>query len=133
MVNFLSKATVTGTDGDLALTFDYTNPDTTAYPAVLVTYEIVCATGNKSSALPLLKGFMSYLAGSGQDILEQNGYVKLPDQHRQPGAVGDHGDVLSAPMPAAEHDGAWPYQVRHRRSGTVDFQPVTWQSALAAA
>ncbi len=79
VVNFLSKATVTGTDGDLALTFDYTNPDTTAYPAVLVTYEIVCASGNKSSALPLLKGFMSYLAGSGQDILEPNDYVKLPD------------------------------------------------------
>ena len=78
VVNFLSKATVTGTNGDLALTFDYTNPDTTAYPAVLVTYEIVCASGNKASALPLLKAFMGYLAGSGQGILEQNAYVKLP-------------------------------------------------------
>lgn len=78
VVNFLSKATVTGTKGDLALTFDYANPDTSAYPAVLVTYEIVCATGNKATTLPLLKAFMGYLAGSGQDILEPNNYVKLP-------------------------------------------------------
>ena len=78
VVNFLSKATVTGTNGDLAITFDYTNPDVSAYPAVLVTYEIVCASGNKASVLPLLKDFMSYLAGAGQDVLEQNSYVKLP-------------------------------------------------------
>ncbi|MHB1491954.1 MAG: phosphate ABC transporter substrate-binding protein PstS, partial [Cellulomonas sp.] len=46
VVNFLSKATITGTGKDLALSFDYTNPDTNAYPAVLVTYEIVCQAGN---------------------------------------------------------------------------------------
>jgi phosphate transport system substrate-binding protein len=77
-VNFLSKATVVGTGSDLALAFDYTNPDTTAYPAVLVTYEIVCESGNKAATLPLLKAFMTYLAGGGQDVLEQNDYVKLP-------------------------------------------------------
>ncbi len=79
VVNFLSKAKITGTGGDLALTFDYANPDTSAYPAVLVTYEIVCATGNKSATLPVLKSFLGYLAHSGQDILEKNGYVKLPE------------------------------------------------------
>ena len=79
VVNFLSKATITGTGNDLALTFDYTNPDNSAYPAVLVTYEIACASGNKAASLPLLKSFLSYLASGGQDILEQNNYVKLPD------------------------------------------------------
>lgn len=79
VVNFLSKATITGTGNDLALSFDYANTDASAYPAVLVTYEIVCERGNKADKLPALKAFMGYLAGSGQDILEQNNYVKLPD------------------------------------------------------
>lgn len=78
VVNFLSKAKITGTGDDLALTFDYANPDTNAYPAVLVTYEIVCQKGTSAAKLPTLKSFMSYLAGSGQNILEQNNYVKLP-------------------------------------------------------
>jgi phosphate transport system substrate-binding protein len=78
VVNFLSKATVTGKGDDLALTFDYANPDTNAYPAVLVTYEIVCQKGTSAAKLPTLKSFMGYLAGSGQDLLEQNNYVKLP-------------------------------------------------------
>lgn len=82
VVNFLSKATITGTNGDLALTFDYANPDTNAYPAMLVTYEIVCSGGNSASKLPLLKGFLGYLAGSGQSILEPNNYVELPTNIR---------------------------------------------------
>jgi len=78
-VNFLSKATVAGTGNDLALKFDYTNTDPNAYPALLVTYEIVCDKGNKPDKVALTKAFMTYLAGSGQDILEKNDYVKLPD------------------------------------------------------
>ena len=75
---FLSTAKVSGTGDDLALTFDYSKgsaaPD--SYPNVLVTYEFVCATGNKNAAL--LKGFLGYTAGSGQGILAANGYVPLP-------------------------------------------------------
>jgi len=44
-----------------------------------VTYEIVCEKGNKSDKLALTKAFMTYLAGSGQGILEKNDYVTLPD------------------------------------------------------
>jgi phosphate transport system substrate-binding protein len=76
---FLSFAKVTGTGGDLALTFNYANGDASAYPNVLVTYEIVCQKGNSSSKLPLLKNFLSYTATSGQDLLPDNGYVTLPD------------------------------------------------------
>jgi len=78
-VNFLSKAQPASSGGgDLALKLDYANPDPNAYPAVLVTYEIVCQKGNKPDKLPLLKGFLTYISGTGQDLLPQAGYVKLP-------------------------------------------------------
>lgn len=61
---------------DIPLKFDYTNSDENAYPAVLVTYEIACQSGNKRAQL--LKSFFSYLAGDGQSILEKDAYVPLP-------------------------------------------------------
>lgn len=76
--NFLSKAKVAGTGGDLALKFDYSkaSASATSYPNTLVTYEIVCTAGNKNAAL--LKGFLGYTAGTGQNILASTGYVPLP-------------------------------------------------------
>ncbi|HET6500465.1 MAG TPA: phosphate ABC transporter substrate-binding protein PstS [Amycolatopsis sp.] len=77
--NFLSQAKVVGTGNDLALDFNYTNTDPNAYPNVLVTYEIVCATGNDAAKLPLLKNFLGYLASpDGQAPLATQGYVPLP-------------------------------------------------------
>lgn len=79
VTNFLGKATVSGTGGDLALSFDYTDTSADAYPNMLVTYEIVCTKGNKAATLPLLKDFLTYAASSeGQSILQQSGYVPLP-------------------------------------------------------
>jgi phosphate transport system substrate-binding protein len=79
VTNFLGKAKVTGTNGDLALTFDYTNADADAYPNLLVTYEIVCSKGNKAATLPLIKDFLGFAASSnGQAILSSSGYVPLP-------------------------------------------------------
>ena len=76
---FLSHAKVAGSNGDMPLKFDYQSGDKNAYPSVLVTYEIVCKSGNKSDKLPLLKGFLGYLVSdSGQSILPNTGYVKLP-------------------------------------------------------
>ena len=50
-----------------------------AYPNTLVTYEIVCGTGNSSTALPLLKGFLTYLVSSAaQSSFTSEGYVALP-------------------------------------------------------
>lgn len=81
--NFLGKANIVGTGNDLKLQFDYTNTDPDAYPALLVTYEIVCATGNKAGQLPLLKDFLGYAASTdGQAPLEAAGYVPLPDSLR---------------------------------------------------
>ncbi|NKQ54330.1 phosphate ABC transporter substrate-binding protein PstS [Amycolatopsis sp. K13G38] len=79
--NFLAKAKVTGSGHDLKLDFDYTNGDADAYPNLLVTYEIVCASGNDSAKLPLLKSFLSYLASpDGQSPLAGQGYVPLPTE-----------------------------------------------------
>jgi phosphate transport system substrate-binding protein len=84
VVTFLSKATVVGTNGDLALSFDYANTDATAYPAVLVTYEIVCKSGNKSAQIALIKSFLTYISSTaGQAVLPTIGYVKLPDNLQQ--------------------------------------------------
>jgi len=81
--NFLGKANIVGTGNDLKLQFDYTNTDPDAYPAMLVTYEIVCASGNKAGQLPLLKNFLSYaISADGQSPLEGLGYVSLPDSLR---------------------------------------------------
>lgn len=78
VANFLSKASVTGSGNDLKLTFDYTNSDADAYPALLVTYEIVCEKGTAAGKLPLVKNFLSYTAGDGQQLLGNLGYVPLP-------------------------------------------------------
>jgi phosphate transport system substrate-binding protein len=81
--NFLSKATVVGKNGDLALNFDYTNADADAYPNVLVTYEIVCSKGNKAEKLDALKDFLSYAASTaGQTAIGSQGYVPLPENIR---------------------------------------------------
>lgn len=77
--NFLSKAKVVGSGNDLKLDFDYTNADANAYPNLLVTYEIVCSTGNDPAKLPLIKDFLGYMASpSGQQLLPGQGYVELP-------------------------------------------------------
>lgn len=83
-VTFLSDAKVVGTGGDLKLQFDYATTNTTAYPNLLVTYEIVCSKGNSPDKLPLLKNFLSYAASSaGQQKLPGLGYISLPDNLRQ--------------------------------------------------
>jgi phosphate transport system substrate-binding protein len=77
--NFLSKAAVTGNGNDLKLAFDYTDTDADAYPALLVTYEIVCQSGNDSAKLPLLKNFLSYISSTdAQNQVAKDGYVPLP-------------------------------------------------------
>jgi phosphate transport system substrate-binding protein len=92
--NFVGKANIVGTGNDLKLQFDYSNGDPDAYPALLVTYEIVCASGNKSGQLSLLKSFLGYSASAeGQAPLEAAGYVPLPDELR--GKIADAVNGLS--------------------------------------
>lgn len=77
--NFIAKAKVVQDGADTRLNFDYTYSDASAYPAVLVTYEIVCGTGNDAAQLPLIQGFLGYIVSSAaQNELTGLGYVPLP-------------------------------------------------------
>jgi phosphate transport system substrate-binding protein len=77
--NFISHGKVTQNGSDTTLAFDYTYADPSAYPAVLVTYEILCGTGNDATQLPLIKGFLNYTVSSkAQSALTGLGYVPLP-------------------------------------------------------
>ena len=77
--NFLAQAKVAQTGEDTKLTFNYQYSNADAYPNTLVTYEIACGTGNDSSALPLIKGFLNYVvSNTAQSELTGLGYVALP-------------------------------------------------------
>jgi phosphate transport system substrate-binding protein len=76
---FIAKAKVNQTGEDTKLAFDYQDTATGDYPAALVTYEIACGTGNDSTALPLIKGFLGYVvSNTAQSELTALGYVPLP-------------------------------------------------------
>lgn len=75
----VDAAEIVGTDGDLSLSVKYEGLPEGAYPAILVTYEIVCSEGLDAGKTALLKDFLSYFAGEeGQGQLEAIGYAPLP-------------------------------------------------------
>jgi phosphate transport system substrate-binding protein len=75
----IAAAKIAGTGKDLALDLDYTTKAEGAYPIVLVTYEIVCDTGNKAATLPAVKSFLTYTSGDeGQKLLSAAGYAPIP-------------------------------------------------------
>lgn len=66
-------------EGDMTMELDYTIEEAGAYPALLLTYEIVCQSGNAADTLPLVKSFLSYTSSAeGQANLSGIGYVPLP-------------------------------------------------------
>jgi phosphate transport system substrate-binding protein len=76
---FIAKANVQSGANGIQLAFDYTYSDPSAYPAVLVTYEIACGSGNTASQLSLIKGFLGYgVSDAAQTELTSSGYVQLP-------------------------------------------------------
>ncbi|MEU7094108.1 phosphate ABC transporter substrate-binding protein PstS [Kitasatospora aureofaciens] len=82
--NTIASSTVSGTDGDLALSLDYGTKADNAYPIVLVTYEIACDKGNKAETLDTLKSFLAYTISDGaQKSIGDKGYVPMP------AAIGD--------------------------------------------
>ena len=74
----VSAAQVTGTGDDLTLKLDYATKVAGAYPLILVTYEIVCEKYSDSKIGSLVKSFLTYTAGTGQDGLKDLGYAPLP-------------------------------------------------------
>ena len=77
----IGAAKIKGTGKDLALDLDYTTKAEGAYPLVLVTYEVVCDTGNKAETLPTVKSFLTYTASDeGQKVLSEAGYAPIPTE-----------------------------------------------------
>ena len=74
----VSAAQVTGTGDDLTLKLDYATKVAGAYPLILVTYEIVCEKYSDAKIGSLVKSFLTYTAGTGQDGLKDLGYAPLP-------------------------------------------------------
>ncbi|MEW2488936.1 phosphate ABC transporter substrate-binding protein PstS [Streptomyces sp. NPDC048411] len=77
----IAAAKIKGTGKDLALDLDYTTKAEGAYPIVLVTYEVVCDSGNKAETLPTVKSFLNYTASDeGQKVLTEAGYAPIPTE-----------------------------------------------------
>lgn len=75
----VSAAHVTGQGNDLSLSLKYDGLSQGAYPALLVTYEIVCSKGLDADKTALLKDFLTYFASQEtQGKLEELGYAPLP-------------------------------------------------------
>jgi phosphate transport system substrate-binding protein len=75
----IAGATVVGTNGDLALSINYTTTQSGAYPLVLVTYELVCSKGLAASQAALVKSFMTYISSTdGQNAIASINYGTLP-------------------------------------------------------
>ncbi len=70
-----------GTGNDLRLKLDYTTKDTSTYPIVLVTYEIVCSKGLDAAKTSLLKAFLTdFASAKTQTSLKDIGFAPLPTQ-----------------------------------------------------
>ena len=75
----VAEATVKGEGNDLGLSLKYTDTAEGAYPALLVTYEIVCSKGLEADKTAIVKDFLTYFSSeSTQSELESLGYAPLP-------------------------------------------------------
>ena len=73
----VSAAKTAGEGNDLQLEMQYKNTPKDVYPAVLVTYEIACSSGNKNA--DVLKDFLSFYASQDeQKKIQDLGYAPLP-------------------------------------------------------
>ncbi len=73
----LGGATVPDSGNDLKVKYDFTNTTAGAYPISAVSYQIVCTKA--SAGQDLLKSFLTYEAGDGQEAAEDAGFAPLPD------------------------------------------------------
>ncbi|WP_375430255.1 phosphate ABC transporter substrate-binding protein PstS [uncultured Friedmanniella sp.] len=75
----VDEAEIKGSGNDLSLSLKYTGNAEGAYPALLVTYEIVCSKGLAADKTAIVKDFLGYFASdTAQQSLEDLGYAPLP-------------------------------------------------------
>jgi phosphate transport system substrate-binding protein len=72
---------IKGQGNDLVLdTSSFYKPaEAGAYPIVLGTYEIVCSKYPDAEVAPAVKAFLTVATTDGQNGLEENGYIPIPD------------------------------------------------------
>lgn len=76
----VAEADIKGSGNDLALSLKYTDNADGAYPALLVTYEIVCSKGLDAEKTAIVKDFLTFFASDEtQASLEELGYAPLPE------------------------------------------------------
>lgn len=78
----IAAAEHSGEGNDIKLDLNYALSEAGAYPAVLVTYEIVCEKGLEGDKLTAVKSFLKYAVTDGQDTLSELGYSPLPEELR---------------------------------------------------
>jgi phosphate transport system substrate-binding protein len=74
----LAGASVTQDGNDIQVKVDYAAIKGTAYPITTVSYEIVCTKGKDAAKQTVLKSFLTYAVGKGQDSADATGYAPLP-------------------------------------------------------
>ena len=75
-----ASAAVEGDDGEIRLVIDLALNEPSAYPLVLVLYEITCAEGLPPAQARLAKTFLGYALGDGQQVLAELGHAPLPSR-----------------------------------------------------
>ena len=74
----LGGASVPDSGTDLQVKYDFANTTAGAYPITAVSYEIVCTKGKDAAKQALLKSFLTYAIGAGQDSAAAAGFAPLP-------------------------------------------------------
>ena len=75
----VTEAKVTGSGNDLSLDLKYSGTKAGAYPALLVTYEIVCSKGLPADKTAIVKDLLTFFSSTDeQSNLEELGYAPLP-------------------------------------------------------
>ncbi len=74
----LGGATLPDSGNDLTVKYDFASTTKGAYPITAVSYEIVCSKGKDATKQALVKSFLTYAVGAGQDSAEDAGFAPLP-------------------------------------------------------
>jgi phosphate transport system substrate-binding protein len=75
----VGEAKVKGNGNDLSLDLKYAGTEAGAYPALLVTYEIVCSKGLAADKTAIVKDVLTFFSSTDeQSKLEELGYAPLP-------------------------------------------------------
>ena len=74
----LGGATLPDSGSDLKVKYEFANSTAGAYPITAVSYEIVCSKGKDAAKQSLLKSFLTYAVGEGQESAEDAGFAPLP-------------------------------------------------------